>query len=145
MRRASVLFTLALIAVSTALLAGTQLAAKPEATAAKVERGRYIVEGVGMCADCHTPRLPTGEFDRSHWLMGAPLAFTSSVPLPAWAVAAPSIAGLENYSDEEATKFLMTGLTPLEAGMRPPMPQYRMNAEDAAAVVAYLRSLPIAR
>ncbi len=137
------------VALALALGAGavTQpaLAAKPEAEAAEIERGRYLVEGVAMCIDCHSPRLPTGEYDRSRWLMGSPLPFAPSVPMPAWAPAAPSIAGLENYTDEEAVKLLMTGMTPLDSALRPPMPEYRMNEEDAKAVVAYLRAQPIAR
>jgi mono/diheme cytochrome c family protein len=149
MRRTPLLVALGLAAV----LAGgalTQIAraatpAASRADAATIERGRYLVEGVGMCIDCHSPRLQTGEYDRSRWLMGAPLPFAPTVPMPAWAPAAPSIAGLENYTDEEAVKLLMTGMTPLDSALRPPMPEYRMNAEDAAAVVAYLRSQPIAR
>ncbi len=147
MRRLPILAALATLLVAGALAPRIRpaLAAQPKATPATIERGRYLVEGIGMCADCHSPRLETGAFDRSRWLMGALLPFAPSVPMPAWAPAAPSIAGLENYTDEEAVKLLMTGMTPLESGLRPPMPEYRMNAEDAAAVVAYLRAQPIAR
>ena len=147
MRKLLIPTALALAVAAGALIPRAEpvLAAKPKATPATIERGRYLVEGVGMCADCHTPRLETGAFDRSRWLMGAPLPFAPTALMPAWAPAAPSIAGLENYTDEEAVKLLMTGMTPLESGLRPPMPEYRMNAEDAAAVVAYLRAQPIAR
>lgn len=131
-----------LIAVAAAQLGVRAVAAKSDAKAAKIERGRYIVEGLGMCIDCHSPRLPTGEYDRSRWLMGSPLPFAPTVPMPAWAPAAPAIAGLENYSDEEAVRLLTTGKTPLDSPLRPPMPEYRMSAEDAEAVVAYLRAVP---
>jgi mono/diheme cytochrome c family protein len=146
MRRIPLLFPLALTLVLAGGVAPQHAqAAQPEAKPAEIERGRYLVEGVGMCIDCHSPRLQTGEYDRSRWLMGAPLPFAPTVPMPAWAPAAPSIAGLENYTDEEAVTLLMTGVTPLESHLRPPMPEYRMSAEDAKAVVAYLRSLPISR
>ena len=36
------------------------------ADSAKVERGRYLVEDVAKCQDCHTPRSETGELDKSH-------------------------------------------------------------------------------
>ena len=124
--------------------ASRALASKPS-TPAVVERGRYLVEQIGMCADCHTPRMQTGEFDRSRWLMGAPILFTPSVPMPAWAPAAPTIAGLETFTDEEAVRFLSTGLTQTDDHARPPMPEYRMSEDDAKAVVAYLRSLPVVR
>lgn len=135
-----------LLVAAVAVQVGVQaVAAKPDAKAARLERGRYIVEGLGMCIDCHSPRLPTGEYDRSRYLMGATLPFAPTVPLPAWAPAAPSIAGLENYTDAEAVRLFTTGMTPLESPLRPPMPEYRMSTEDAEAVVAYLRSVPVTR
>src|SRR5436190_5188705 len=38
----------------------------------RVSRGRYLVEHVGLCADCHSPRNEKGEFVRELWLKGAP-------------------------------------------------------------------------
>jgi hypothetical protein len=35
----------------------------------------------------------------------------------------------------------MTGIAYNDLPARPPMPQYRFNQEDAAAIMAYLRSL----
>ncbi|MEJ1973604.1 MAG: hypothetical protein WDM96_14425 [Lacunisphaera sp.] len=61
--------------------------------------------------------------------------------MPAWAPAAPAIAGLEGFTTEQAVKFLMTGERPSGVAPRPPMPEYRMNRDDAQAVVAYLKSL----
>jgi len=42
------------------LLVVTSLVAAPPTPAAKVERGKYLVENVGMCGDCHTPRNERG-------------------------------------------------------------------------------------
>lgn len=109
--------------------------------ATRLERGRYLVEQVGMCADCHSPRGPGGVFDRSRWLQGAPLGFAPTVPMPAWADHAPAIAGLHHYTDEQAIAFLSEGRTKHGQPLRPPMPEYRFDRADAEAVVAYLRSL----
>jgi mono/diheme cytochrome c family protein len=109
--------------------------------AAKLARGKYLVEHVGMCADCHTPRGPGGVFDESRSLKGAPLGFAPTVPMPAWAGYAPPIAGLHNYTDEQALAFLTTGKTIHGQPLRPPMPPYRFSSEDADAVLVYLRSL----
>jgi mono/diheme cytochrome c family protein len=109
--------------------------------AAKLARGKYLVENVGMCADCHTPRGPGGVFDQSRWLQGSVLGFAPTVPMPAWAEAAPPIAGLPAYTDEQALAFLTTGKTISGQPLRPPMPPYRFNTEDAEAVLVYLRSL----
>lgn len=105
-----------------------------------VARGKYLVENVGMCQDCHTPMTPTGP-DPAHWLQGAELAFAPTVPIPNWAAAAPAIAGLPSLEDDEAISLLTTGALPGGSTLRPPMPHYRMNQDDARAVVSYLRSL----
>lgn len=103
-------------------------------------RGRYLVFDVAGCIDCHSPRNEQGEFIADQHLTGAVLPFAPLVPMP-WAPAAPSIAGLDGYTTEQAVKFLMTGERPSGAPALPPMPAYRFNAEDARAVVAFLRSL----
>ena len=110
----------------------------------RIERGRHLVENVAMCADCHTPRLASGAFDRARWLQGAPLGFAPVAEMP-WAAVAPSIAGLPGVTDEQGIQFFMTGQRPGGAKCLPPMPEYRLSREEAADVVAYLRSLPAAQ
>jgi hypothetical protein len=61
--------------------------------------------------------------------------------MPAWGGYAPAIAGLRNYTDEQAIALLSEGRTLHGQPLRPPMPEYRFSREDAAAVVAYLRTL----
>jgi mono/diheme cytochrome c family protein len=107
----------------------------------KVERGKYLVHGVAGCSDCHTPTNEKGEPLPGKELTGAPLLFKPTVPVPNWAEKAPKIAGLPGWDTSDAVKFLMTGVAFNGLPARPPMPQYRMNKEDAEAVVAYLRSL----
>ncbi len=112
-----------------------------EANSAQIERGRYLVHGVALCIDCHSPRDEKGQFLAGKHLTGAALGFAATVPMP-WAPAAPGIAGLENFTPEQAVKFLMTGERPSRVPVLPPMPAYRMGQEEAEAVVAYLKSLP---
>ena len=106
-----------------------------------IVRGQYLVEQVAMCADCHSPRNEQGEFDRVHWLQGAPIGFKPIFPMPAWADIAPSIAGIGNEEEEAVVKLLETGLNSQGMLARPPMPTYRLSHSDAVAVVAYLKSL----
>ena len=103
-------------------------------------RGKYLVENVGLCADCHTPRDQNGEPIKSQWLMGAPIMFKSTVPIP-WAEQAPQIAGLPSWTRDVALKLLMTGIDANGRHPRPPMPEYRFNRQDAQAVVDYLQAL----
>jgi mono/diheme cytochrome c family protein len=105
-----------------------------------VSRGRYLVEHVGLCADCHTPRNQQGGFLKDHWLQGSALAMQPTVPMP-WAPAAPPIAGLPSMTSDQAIAFLQTGKRPDGSEPRPPMPSYRFSPADASAVVAYLKSL----
>ena len=111
------------------------------APAATLERGRYLVEQVGMCGDCHSPHNEKGEPVREKLLQGTSLPFKPTVPMPVWADKAPNIAGLPGWEDKDAVKFLMTGLAYNDLPARPPMPQYRFNQEDATAIVTYLRSM----
>lgn len=67
--------------------------------------------------------------------------FKPTVPVPGWVEVAPPIAGLPGFTDEQAIKFLATGVNTVGKHAGPPMPAFRFNKKDAAAIVAYLRSL----
>ncbi len=113
---------------------------------AKIERGRYLVEEVGKCQECHTPMSDKGELDRTKWLKGAVLTFQPINPVPGWHKASPDLTGnsrlFERWKDEGLVKFMMTGMNPRGGKADPPMPAYKLSKDDAEAVVAYLKSLP---
>lgn len=107
-----------------------------------VARGKYIVEGVARCAQCHTPRDYDGNPDRAHWLQGSPVPFNPVKPDPNWPLTAPRIGGTPlPASDGDMVKLLTTGIWTNGEHLRPPMPQFRLEQSDAEAVVAYLKSL----
>jgi len=106
-----------------------------------IERGKYLVEGASQCADCHTPRNQKGGFLRDKWLRGSLIMFKPTVPVPGWMGFAPPIAGLPGWTDEQAITFLTTGKKLNGTLANAPMPAFRFNREDAAAITAYLRSL----
>ncbi|MBI4527885.1 MAG: c-type cytochrome [Deltaproteobacteria bacterium] len=109
---------------------------------ASPERGKYIVERVAMCVECHTPRDDNGRIIRTKYLLGAPVP-VKAPPFPnmKWAIKAPAIAGLPGYTREEGIRLLTRGITASGRVPDPPMPAFRLNSTDAAAVVAYLKSL----
>lgn len=107
----------------------------------KIERGAYLVENVAMCVQCHTPRNRQGVLDRAHLLEGAPMPVDSPYPNQQFAFHAPTLAGLPGWTVEDAVSFLQTGKRLGGMTPRPPMPPFRMNRDDAEAVVAYLKSL----
>jgi mono/diheme cytochrome c family protein len=127
--------------LASASILAAQEANKPTANAAQIEHGKYLVENIGMCGECHTPRDDKGEFDRTQWLQGELVHIKPDHPMP-FAAIAPPIAGLPSYAtDAAALKFLETGTNSTGKLAMAPMPQFRFSHEDALAVVAYLRSL----
>lgn len=125
------------------MLAGQQKSHTGSGT--KIARGKYLVESIGMCGDCHTPRNEKGEFVKAQWLQGATLDFKPTVPMPVWADKSVNIAGLPGWEKDAAIRFFMTGIASNGLPPRPPMPQYRYSQADAEAVVAYLQSLEPAK
>lgn len=117
-------------------------AAARDSGAAAAARGRYLVDGVAMCSECHTPRDARGELDPSRYLQGAPIWITPVRPRPDWANRAPALAGLASFTDAQAEDVLEKGIGPNGLPIQAPMHVYAMSPEDARAVVAYLRSLP---
>ena len=115
--------------------------AEPPSKAARIARGKYLAEAIAKCGDCHSPLDEKGEPIPGKEYRGATLTFKPTTPMPAWADSAPNIAGLRGWEEADAVKFLMTGIAYNDLPARPPMPQFKMNREDAEAVVAYLRSL----
>jgi len=107
-----------------------------------VERGKYLVEEVAKCGECHTPRDAQGNLDMHAWLQGAPVWIMPVRPIPNWADHVPPLAGLPNYTDEQMERVLEKGVGPQGETLRPPMHIYHMNAGDAKAIIAYLKSLP---
>ena len=104
-----------------------------------------MVEGVGLCGDCHTPFNEKGEPVKEKLLQGATLSFRPTVPMPVWADTSTNIAGLPGWEKDAAIRFLMTGMAPNGLPARPPMPQFRFNVADSEAIVAYLKSLTPAK
>lgn len=107
----------------------------------EIERGRYLVEEVAKCTECHTPRNSRGELDQHAWLQGAPIWIMPVKPIPNWADRAPALAGFPGLTEEQGERVLEKGTGPEGETLRPPMHIYHMNQADAKAIIAYLRSL----
>jgi mono/diheme cytochrome c family protein len=111
-------------------------------TTGNIEHGRYIVENIAMCGECHSPRNEKGEIIADQRFMGAPIP-VQPPPWPNdWALRAPRNRTLPGYTDELAIRLLTQGAIDRNGKqLRPPMPRFRMTRQDAADVVAYLKSL----
>jgi len=111
----------------------------------QVERGKYLVEEVGKCQDCHTPRQADRQLDKSQWLKGTVLDFQPINPVPGWHKTSPDLTPSgrlwERWGEKGLVGFLTTGKGPSGHAADPPMPTYTLKPEDAAAMVAYLKTL----
>jgi mono/diheme cytochrome c family protein len=126
------------VVLTISAAAQTGSAAKP--LAGNIARGKYLVNNIGMCGECHTPMDKNGNPIKGRTLQGAALTFKPIVDIPSWIPVAPGIAGL-TWTDEQAMEFFTTGNRPNGTMVAPPMPPLRLNKADAAAITAYLKSL----
>ena len=106
-----------------------------------VEHGKYIVQNVAQCIQCHTPRDAKGALLMSRLMTGAPIPFRSPFPDEEWAFEAPRISGMPGYSEEDGVRLLTQGIARSGQRPRPPMPRFGMTEQDARDVVAYLKSI----
>lgn len=105
-------------------------------------RGQYLVEGLGHCAECHTPRNALGGLDASRWLAGA--------PNPEGKGRIPNLTpggGLADWSVEDIAYYLETGFTPEFDTAGSTMVEVVENlsqatVEDRIAIARYLKALP---
>jgi mono/diheme cytochrome c family protein len=112
-------------------------------------RGAYLVQGLGHCGTCHTPRgIALQEKDVNGqtdlYLSGAPLDGSTAINLRSNAA-----DGLGRWNASDIAELLRTGVNSHSAGAGPMADvifhstQY-MTAEDLVAIVAYLKSLSLA-
>jgi mono/diheme cytochrome c family protein len=107
------------------------------------ERGRYIVESMGHCAECHTPRDRFGGLDEARWLAGADsLDGDGTVPN-----ITPHVDGLASWSEEDIAYYLESGFLPDFDMVGGAMVEVQENLahlpdSDRSAIAAYLKRIP---
>ncbi|MEQ6247951.1 cytochrome c [Sulfitobacter sp. HNIBRBA3233] len=111
-----------------------------QTTSAEVERGRYLVEALGHCAECHTPRDALGGLDREAWLSGA--------PNPSGKGEIPDLTseGLD-WSEADLVAYFTSGFTPDYDSVGGTMAAVvdnlaQLPEDDRAAIAAYVKALP---
>lgn len=111
----------------------------------KVARGKYLVEEVAKCQDCHTPKMDNGNYFKSAWMKGSTLNLAPVSPIQGWHSSAPDItpngAVWKRWNEEGMINFLVTGKSPRGGSAGAPMPTYTLKREDAEAIVAFLKTL----
>ena len=142
------LFVGVLLAASAVALA--QAAAAPRAahgpgSAARLERGRYLVTIMG-CGDCHTPGTFYGASDMARKFSGSDLGWRGPWGVTFARNLTPDMeTGLGYWSEDEIVKAFRSGVKNDGSPVLPPMPWQDFAAltdGDAHAIAAYLMSLP---
>jgi mono/diheme cytochrome c family protein len=116
---------------------------KPDATkSAEWNRGAYLVEGLGHCGACHTPKSTLGGDDQAHALQG--------YALQGWF--APNITndnerGLGGWSVCDIVSYLKAGHNAITASTgimaeEITLSSSRMTDADLRAIATYLKDLP---
>jgi mono/diheme cytochrome c family protein len=120
-----------------------------EAPSSGVERGRYLVDHVSACGDCHTPRNSLGVPNQSLYLAGA------SKKIGPLGNAVPNITpdketGIGEWKGEDIVELLHSGTKPdldnvqglmYEVIQGAPYGFKEMKKEDALAIADYLKSI----
>lgn len=104
-----------------------------------LERGRYLVEGLAHCGECHTPRNVFGALDRARWMGGA--------PNPSGKGTIPNITPAAlSWSEADLIEYFTSGFTPEYDSAGGEMAEVVKNLsqlprEDRAAIAAYVLAL----
>jgi mono/diheme cytochrome c family protein len=116
---------------------------KPDPSkSAQWNRGAYLVNGPGHCAECHSPRNLLGAIINSQRFAGGPDPEGGD----GWV---PNItqAGIGDYSERDIERILETGDMPNGDSVGGAMTAVvgnmsKLSPEDRAAITLYVKSLP---
>lgn len=112
---------------------------------ARIERGRYLMDSVVACGNCHVARGEKGAplFDKG--LSGGMVFDIPGMKAVASNITPDPETGIGKWTDAQLAKAIREGVRPDGTIIGPPMPIefYRdMSDADLAAIVAYLRAQP---
>ena len=124
-------------------------AEKIEATPERLTRGKYLVENVASCLDCHSDHtngyafpIKPGSEGQGGYIFDKQIGFPGVVA--AQNITSDVETGLGNWTDGEILRATREGIDRNGDALFPMMPyeHYRlMSDEDAKSVVVYLRTL----
>jgi len=135
-----------MLRIAIIVLSAFLVAASTASAQSPVERGKYLVNGVLTCGNCHTPRAKGGVYDMARQLSGGPQVFDE----PSFTARGANITpdketGIGSWSVADLKKALLEGVRPNGIQLAPIMPYgfYKVfMPSDLDAVVAYVRSVP---
>ena len=132
------------------LLFGAPMQDRTRGRGDAVARGRYLVDHVSICGDCHTPRNLLGAPDQPLYLAGAAHG-PGGEPVPN--ITPHHATGLGDWTTEDITTLLESAMKPDFDNVQGLMAEViegrggglgfkLMPAADREAIAAYLRTVP---
>jgi mono/diheme cytochrome c family protein len=109
-------------------------------------RGAYLVEGLGHCGDCHTPRNLAQALNNRRKFAGAVIEGWQ-----AYNITPDPISGLGQWSESQLIEYLRAGHAVGRGSVGGPMAEVvdvslsKLAPADMRAMVAYLSSIPAIR
>ena len=117
---------------------------KPDASKpASWNRGAYLVEGLGHCSSCHSPRNALGGIEKDKAYTGASIDGWFALNL-----SSNLHTGLGSWTAADIATYLKTGAVPGKTTALGPMAEVVRNSTshltdaDLAAMAEYLKSIP---
>jgi mono/diheme cytochrome c family protein len=106
-------------------------------------RGAYLVEALGHCGDCHTPRTPFQSLDNRHKFSGG-----ESEGWRAYNLSSDKESGIGTWSHDDLVHYLTTGHSQDRGSAFGPMAEAvhlsfaKMTPSDINAIAEYVSSVP---
>jgi mono/diheme cytochrome c family protein len=106
-------------------------------------RGAYLVEALGHCGDCHTPRTPFQSLDNRKKFAGG-----ASEGWRAYNLSSDKESGIGTWTQEDLVGYLSTGHTMDRGSAFGPMAEAvhlsfaRMTPSDIKSIAEYVRTVP---
>ena len=102
-----------------------------------------LVQGIGHCGACHTPRNALGGLKTDQWLAGGPDP-EGQGRVPNITLGSPEIGA---WNENEIAEYLQTGFTPDFDSVGGSMVEVQRNLShlprgDLEAIAAYLKAVP---
>ena len=113
---------------------------------APLERGKYLVEGILTCGNCHTPRGEKGVLDTAKRHAGGPQVWeTAEYKVRPSNITPDKATGIGDWTTQQIKAAIRDGKGPKGQQLAPQMPSayYKIfMPSDLDAVVAYVESIP---
>ena len=132
------ILTAAVAVAAMAVVAGDARAQTP------LERGRYLMESIVACGNCHTPKGPQGDIAEMELAGGFRVIEEGMFDVYAPNITPDAETGIGRWTDAQIILAIREGKRPDGSIIGPPMPigLYRgMSDSDVRAIVAYLRAV----